>query len=126
MLPFGSSVNGFDARGCDLDLLLDLEPAASLPPPAAPGDGDTAGDTAAGDEATERLLSAPELAAAPRGALLELAAAVLRRCAPGVHRVRPVPAARRPVVKFCHRPSGLAGDVSLDNRSAGAGVCVSL
>ncbi|NWY59133.1 STPAP polymerase, partial [Chionis minor] len=31
---------------------------------------------------------------------------------------RTVPAARRPVVKFCHKQSGLVGDISVDNRLA--------
>ncbi|NWH47616.1 STPAP polymerase, partial [Fregata magnificens] len=31
---------------------------------------------------------------------------------------RAVPAARRPVVKFCHKQSGLTGDISVDNRLA--------
>ncbi|NXG58213.1 STPAP polymerase, partial [Hemiprocne comata] len=31
---------------------------------------------------------------------------------------RPVPSARRPVVKFCHKQSGLAGGISVDNRGA--------
>lgn len=50
------------------------------------------------------------------GAMLELVGSILRGCVPGVYRVQTVPSARRPVVKFCHRPSGLHGDVSLSNR----------
>lgn len=49
-------------------------------------------------------------------AMLELVGSILRGCVPGVYRVQTVPSARRPVVKFCHRPSGLHGDVSLSNR----------
>ncbi|NXV96674.1 STPAP polymerase, partial [Calonectris borealis] len=113
VVPFGSSVNGFDARGCDLDLLLDLEPTKSLQASTrdAPGVG-------SGSGAEDSILSDIDLAATPAPEVLELVAAVLRRCVPGVRRVRAVPAARRPVVKFCHKQSGLAGDVSVDNRLA--------
>lgn len=53
----------------------------------------------------------------PEGAaMLELVGSILRGCVPGVYRVQTVPSARRPVIKFCHRPSGLHGDVSLSNR----------
>ncbi|NXV24276.1 STPAP polymerase, partial [Cepphus grylle] len=106
VLPFGSSVNGFDAHGCDLDLLLDLEPTKSLQAAAA-------GDLPASEDS---ILSDVDLAATPE--VLELVATVLRRCVPGVRRVRAVPTARRPVVKFCHKQSGLAGDISVDNRLA--------
>ncbi|XP_064359266.1 speckle targeted PIP5K1A-regulated poly(A) polymerase [Dromaius novaehollandiae] len=111
VLPFGSSVNGFDAHGCDLDLFLDLERAKSIRA-AARGALAAAGGSSDSDDS---LLGDTEPAAP---AVLELVAAVLRRCVPGVRRVRAVPSARRPVVKFCHKESGLLGDVSIDNRLA--------
>ncbi|KAI5278065.1 Speckle Targeted Pip5K1A-Regulated Poly(A) polymerase [Manis pentadactyla] len=70
------------------------------------------------------LGKALELAEALKGekaegaAMLELVGSILRGCVPGVYRVQTVPSARRPVVKFCHRPSGLHGDISLSNRLA--------
>lgn len=111
VVPFGSSVNGFDAHGCDLDLLLDLEPTKSLQASTrdAPGAGSSSG-------AEDSILSDIDLATTPAPEVLELVATVLRRCVPGVRRVRAVPTARRPVVKFCHKQSGLAGDISVDNR----------
>ncbi|XP_010005594.1 PREDICTED: speckle targeted PIP5K1A-regulated poly(A) polymerase, partial [Chaetura pelagica] len=61
-------------------------------------------------------VATPPMSPPPGEDLLALVASVLRRCVPGVLRVRPVPTARRPVVKFCHKQSGLAGDISVDNR----------
>lgn len=74
------------------------------------------------DRGEEDLGKGPSLAEAPGhekpvgAAVLELVGSILRRCVPGVYRVHSVPSARRPVVKFCHRPSGLHGDISLGNR----------
>lgn len=104
VLPFGSSVNGFDSHCCDLDLLLDLEATKSLP--------------SDGSDAADSILSDVHPGSAPPEELLDLVASVLRRCVPGVTRVRPVPTARQPVVKFCHKQSGLLGDISIDNRLA--------
>ncbi|XP_074670041.1 speckle targeted PIP5K1A-regulated poly(A) polymerase [Strix aluco] len=111
VVPFGSSVNGFDTRGCDLDLLLDLEPTKSL-------QASTPDAPASTSDAENSLLSDIDLVATPATELLDLVATVLRRCVPGVRRVRAVPSARRPVVKFTHKQSALAGDVSIDNRLA--------
>ncbi|XP_074128530.1 speckle targeted PIP5K1A-regulated poly(A) polymerase isoform X2 [Sminthopsis crassicaudata] len=182
--PFGSSTNGFDVRGCDLDLFLDLgdlegpqDPKAPASPaldsalaspldpqalastpaspadslaPASPQDSETPAsslapptpDSALASEALASPQSLPpmspvqeeagerdlgktwELGGSLKGeegegeAMLELVGSVLRGCVPGVHSVWTVPSARRPVVKFCHRPSGLHGDISLSNRLA--------
>ncbi|XP_075401726.1 speckle targeted PIP5K1A-regulated poly(A) polymerase [Tenrec ecaudatus] len=76
------------------------------------------------DRAEEDLGKSLDQAEALKGeptegaAMLELVGSILRGCVPGVYRVQAVPSARRPVVKFCHRPSGLHGDVSLSNRLA--------
>ncbi|XP_043826890.1 speckle targeted PIP5K1A-regulated poly(A) polymerase [Dromiciops gliroides] len=178
--PFGSSTNGFDVHGCDLDLFLDLgdleglqrDPKAPASPvldsalaspldpqalastpaspvdsqaPASPQDSETPMSSLAPPTPDSALASpqslppvspaqeevgerdsgkAWELGGALPGevgegeAMLELVGSVLRGCVPGVHSVRTVPSARRPVVKFCHRPSGLHGDLSLSNRLA--------
>ncbi|KAM5225578.1 speckle targeted PIP5K1A-regulated poly(A) polymerase isoform 1-T1 [Hipposideros larvatus] len=84
-------------------------------PPASPlqedrGEGDLG-------KALE-LAEAPKGGETEQGAMLELVGSILRGCVPGVYRVQTVPSARRPVVKFCHRPSGLHGDISLSNRLA--------
>ncbi|XP_051002056.1 speckle targeted PIP5K1A-regulated poly(A) polymerase [Acomys russatus] len=65
-----------------------------------------------------KALEASEDAKEEAAAVLELVGSILRGCVPGVYRVQTVPSARRPVVKFCHRPSGLHGDISLSNRLA--------
>ncbi|XP_020824083.1 speckle targeted PIP5K1A-regulated poly(A) polymerase [Phascolarctos cinereus] len=176
--PFGSSTNGFDVHGCDLDLFLDLgdlegpqdpktpaspgldsalaspldlqalasSPASPVGPqaPASPPDSETPTSSLAPPTPDSALASPQSLPpvspiqeevgerdvgkawelGALKGepgegeAMLELVGSVLRGCVPGVHSVRTVPSARRPVVKFCHRPSGLHGDVSLGNRLA--------
>ncbi|XP_003419525.3 speckle targeted PIP5K1A-regulated poly(A) polymerase [Loxodonta africana] len=84
-------------------------------PPASPLQEDRGeGDLGKSLELAEALKGEK----AEGGAMLELVGSILRGCVPGVYRVQTVPSARRPVVKFCHRPSGLHGDISLSNRLA--------
>lgn len=84
-------------------------------PPASPLQEDRGeGDLGKALELTEALKGEKT----EQGAMLELVGSILRGCVPGVYRVQNVPSARCPVVKFCHRPSGLHGDISLSNRLA--------
>lgn len=86
----------------------------SLSPTSPPQEDRGEGDLGKALELAESLKGEKTEGAA----MLELVGSILRGCVPGVYRVQTVPSARRPVVKFCHRPSGLHGDVSLSNRLA--------
>lgn len=86
----------------------------SLPPASPLQEDQGEGDLGKAVELAEALKGEK----AEGGAMLELVGSILRGCVPGVYRVQTVPSARRPVVRFCHRPSGLHGDISLSNRLA--------
>uniref|UniRef100_H9G8W7 RRM domain-containing protein n=1 Tax=Anolis carolinensis TaxID=28377 RepID=H9G8W7_ANOCA len=137
IVPFGSSVNGFDVSGCDLDLFLDLEKAkhfqvsangSSVPQVRRPWlhpllmylsfwvkDG---ASPKLAPHSEDSILSDVDLASATVPEVLELVATVLQKCVPGVHNIQAVLTARRPVVKFCHKESSLRGDISINNRLA--------
>ncbi|XP_063801088.1 speckle targeted PIP5K1A-regulated poly(A) polymerase isoform X2 [Pseudophryne corroboree] len=158
LLPFGSSVNGFEISGCDLDLYLELgendgeekedvnrenegvdkaeleaeniekddvrieedkEESGDLKkddicPVEEEDDSDGLMDVGENENVTPGL----SLQGLSHEEILNVVEKVLRQCVPGVHGVQTVPSARRPVVRFQHKTSGLRGDITLNNRLA--------
>ncbi|XP_073514577.1 speckle targeted PIP5K1A-regulated poly(A) polymerase [Phyllobates terribilis] len=153
LLPFGSSVNGFEITGCDLDLHLELgennrneedvkreDEGVEVKMEDIGNDLDEENDVDDKEELEEdkshkkdeelvmqvtedtdddeNITPGLSLQGLSHEEVLDVVGRVLRQCVPGVHGVQSVPSARRPVIRFQHKTSGLRGDITLNNRLA--------
>ncbi|XP_071826807.1 speckle targeted PIP5K1A-regulated poly(A) polymerase-like isoform X1 [Apostichopus japonicus] len=138
VFPYGSSVNGCGGNGSDLDIFLSLNwsdetwmytfaslkqheqvqessSAASSSSRDADGESDGANPTTASDgsEMEEDTLDPDQ---APEKECLEFVAQIIQKCVPSCHKVQTITSARKPVIKFVHKDSGLHCDIILNNR----------
>lgn len=100
VVPFGSTVTGLGWKGCDLDVCLVTDPLLS-----------SETSKCSSQDANELIHTEKE-----GHQDYSLVTDVLRSFAPGCVRVIPVLSAKCPLIKFTHQPSGLACDLSINNR----------
>lgn len=98
VVPFGSTVTGLGWRGSDLDICLITDSSK---------DSISLSDRPAGESP-----GVGEGAHQDYSFIID----VLRRLVPGCTHVIPVLSAKCPLVRFTHQPSGLACDLTINNR----------
>ncbi|XP_067685867.1 speckle targeted PIP5K1A-regulated poly(A) polymerase-like [Haliotis asinina] len=118
---FGSSVNGFGVKGCDVDIYLDFhdegEEDIDLPvvqdPVKLPYHRDIQSL-----KRTEGPLTSADLQEMTAYDKIRLVSRILVDHAPGCNNIIVIPSARCPLIKFTHEPSGIKCDLSINNKLA--------
>ncbi|XP_071103920.1 speckle targeted PIP5K1A-regulated poly(A) polymerase-like [Haliotis cracherodii] len=118
---FGSSVNGFGVKGCDVDIYLDFhddqEEAMHLPDSQAPVKLPYHRDIQS-LKRTEGPLTSADLQLMTAYDKVKLVSRILVEHAPGCNNIIVIPSARCPLIKFTHEPSGIKCDLSINNKLA--------
>merc|ERR1712123_377501 len=96
--PFGSSINGLGFPGCDLDIYLDLGEPQEMASP----------NSSLINDIPITMTEQQKVRAAMK---------VLKEI-PQCARLTPILAARVPILKFIHRPTGIHCDISFKNRTS--------
>uniref|UniRef100_A0A5S6QQP7 RNA_pol_L_2 domain-containing protein n=1 Tax=Trichuris muris TaxID=70415 RepID=A0A5S6QQP7_TRIMR len=105
--PFGSTVNGFAQRGCDLDVNVQLNP-----------DSTRAEQVSSGNQFFFCAKYRPQNERSYIQQTLSTIGAVLESFVPCMDQVVKILNARVPIVKLRHRSLGISCDLTLDNKSS--------
>ncbi|XP_050405949.1 speckle targeted PIP5K1A-regulated poly(A) polymerase [Patella vulgata] len=116
---FGSSVNGFGVKGCDLDLFLDFndDKQESKQKQHTPVQLPYVRDITTLKKSCGPLYS-HDLQQMSLYDKVKLVSRILCEKGPGCNDIFCIPSTRCPVVRFVHEPSGLKCDLSVNNRLA--------
>ncbi|CAK9833667.1 Poly(A) RNA polymerase, mitochondrial [Anthophora retusa] len=105
VVPFGSSVNGFGQRGCDLDLLCKI-------------DNKKKGSGFFWKKLTRLSRRLSLIEREEQKEFLQTVSTIIEACIPGLTNIKRVLEARVPILKFCNMHTNMTCDLSCTNMVA--------